>query len=240
MTSKTAAQPEPAQTLPLSQWIRFVVLMLILPAILLLCGGDLRWWQGWAYAVVLVVITVGGRVWADLRNPGLLAERAASTSAEGVKPWDKALSPLMTLSSSIVLYIVAGLDHRFGWSPGFPTGLEILGLVLVVLGYAFSTWAMVENRFFSGVVRIQTDRGHAVCDTGPYRIVRHPGYAGYFLDLPGIVLALASLWAIVPVVLALAITVVRTSLEDRTLQDELPGYRDYAKRTRFRLIPGVY
>ncbi|MHB1319112.1 MAG: methyltransferase family protein, partial [Anaerolineae bacterium] len=114
------------------------------------------------------------------------------------------------------------------------------GMVLVVLGWAVSTWALVENAYFSGVVRIQADRGHLVCDTGPYRIVRHPGYAGLFLTLPGSVLALSSLWAIVPVVVALVVAVVRTALEDRTLQDELPGYRAYAQRTRWRLVPGVY
>jgi len=240
MVTETTDQQAAAQTLAPSQWIRFVVLSLILPSILLLCGGDVRWWQGWAYAVVMFVITVGGRVWAERRNPGLMVERARAEDAEGVKPWDKALSPLMALSSSVVLYIVAGLDHRFGWSPPFPVWLAILGLVLILVGYAFSTWAMVENRFFSGVVRVQRDRGHTVCSSGPYRIVRHPGYAGNFLALPGIALALTSLWTIIPVALALAIAVMRTSLEDRTLQDELAGYREYAQSTRFRLIPGVY
>jgi protein-S-isoprenylcysteine O-methyltransferase Ste14 len=108
------------------------------------------------------------------------------------------------------------LDHRFGWSPLFPIWLNFLGLVLIALGYTFAEWALVENRFFSTTVRIQTDRGHVVCDSGPYRIVRHPGYAGNIPPLLGI------------------------TLEDRTLQDELPGYRDYARRVRYRLIPGIF
>ena len=99
---------------------------------------------------------------------------------------------------------------------------------------------MAENRFFSGVVRIQTDRGHVVCDSGPYRIVRHPGYAGNILALPGIALALSSVWTLIPATVALIITVLRTALEDRTLQEELPGYRDYARRVRYRLMPGIY
>jgi len=99
---------------------------------------------------------------------------------------------------------------------------------------------LVENRFFSVVVRIQTDRGHVVCDSGPYRIVRHPGYAGNILPLAGIVLALGSIWTLIPAMVALIITVIRTTLEDRTLQDELPGYRDYARRVRYRLIPGIF
>jgi protein-S-isoprenylcysteine O-methyltransferase Ste14 len=146
----------------------------------------------------------------------------------------------MALSSSLVIYVVAGLDHRFVWSPAFPTWLTIPGLILIFLGYAFSTWAMLENRFFSGVVRIQHERGHTVCDTGPYRIVRHPGYAGIFLALPGIALVLASLWSLIPVAVSLIIAVIRTALEDRTLQQDLPGYSEYAQRTRFRLIPGIY
>jgi protein-S-isoprenylcysteine O-methyltransferase Ste14 len=99
---------------------------------------------------------------------------------------------------------------------------------------------LAENRFFSSVVRIQIERGHVVCDTGPYRFVRHPGYAGSILPLLGIVLALGSVWTLIPAAVALVITAIRTVLEDKTLQEELPGYRDYARRVRFRLIPGVY
>lgn len=219
---------------------RLVVFSLVLAAIILVAGGDWGWVQGWAYAILLAVVSVGSRWWADRRHPGLLAERDSSQNLEDVKPWDRALSPLMALTSSIVIYVVAGLDHRFEWSPPFAPWLTLVGLVLTVLGWALSTWAMAENAFFSGVVRIQADRGHTVCDTGPYRIVRHPGYAGLFLTVPGTVLALASLWAIVPGSVALIVAAVRTALEDRTLQEQLPGYRDYAKRTRWRLVPGVY
>jgi protein-S-isoprenylcysteine O-methyltransferase Ste14 len=146
----------------------------------------------------------------------------------------------MALSVGFPLVIVAGLDHRFGWSPVFPLWLIVLGIFLIALGYAFSVWAFVENRFFSSVVRIQTDRGHVVCDSGPYRIVRHPGYAGNILPLLGIVLALSSLWTLIPAAVALVIAVIRTALEDRTLQDELPGYKEYARRVRYRLFPGIY
>ena len=146
----------------------------------------------------------------------------------------------MALSISFPLPIVAGLDHRFVWSPAFPLWLIVLGFILTSLGYAFAAWAMAENRFFSSVVRIQTDRGHAVCDSGPYGLVRHPGYAGNIPPLLGIVLALGSVWALIPAVATLIIAVVRTALEDQTLQEELPGYRDYARRVRYRLIPGIY
>ena len=156
------------------------------------------------------------------------------------KTWDKVLAPLMALSVSYPPVIVAGLDHRLGWSPVFPPWLIVFGFILISLGYAFATWAFMENRFFSSTVRIQTDRGHEVCDSGPYRVVRHPGYAGSTLPLLGIVLALSSVWALVPAAVALIIAVSRTALEDRALQEELPGYRDYAREVRYRLIPGIF
>ena len=116
----------------------------------------------------------------------------------------------------------------------------MVGFNFIAFGYAFASWALAENRFFSGVVRIQTDRGHVVCDTGPYRFVRHPGYAGSILPVFGIVLALGSVWTLIPAAVAAIIGVIRTTLEDQTLQKELPGYRDYTQRVRYRLIPGIY
>ena len=146
----------------------------------------------------------------------------------------------MAVSLVFPMVIVAGLDHRYNWSAEFPLWLIVLGFILTSIGYAFAAWALAENRFFSSVVRIQTDRGHVVCDSGPYRFVRHPGYAGNMLALFGIVLALGSVWTLIPAAVASIIAVIRTALEDQTLQEELPGYRDYTRRVRYRLIPGIY
>jgi len=221
-------------------WIKLILTYLLMPLVLLLMGWDLAWWQGWLYSVLFVVIGVGSRVLAEKRHPGLMAERSKFGKDQNVKLWDKVLAPLMAISLSFPLFIVAGLDHRFGWSTEFPIWLNILGFILITFGYAFASWAIIENRFFSSVTRIQKERGHVVCDSGPYRIVRHPGYAGNILALPGIVLALGSVWTIIPAIIALIIAVIRTALEDKTLQEELPGYRDYARRVRYRLIPGVF
>ena len=239
MASKTGTQ-KVVGGLPLRQWIRLAVIYLLLPLLLLGCGGDLGWAAAWVFSALIFAVGIGSRTWAERRHPGLLAERAVFGQSPGIKPWDKVLAPLMAVSISFPLVIVAGLDHRFGWSPAFPVWVNVFGLLLVAAGYALAAWAMAENRFFSGVVRIQTDRGHVVCDSGPYRWVRHPGYAGNILPLAGIVLALGSLWTILPAAFALGIAVTRTALEDRTLQDELPGYRDYARRVRYRLLPGIY
>jgi len=206
----------------------------------MISAGDFGWWQAWVFSLMFVAVGIGSRIWAERRHPGLLAERANFENAQDVKPWDKVLSPLMAVSVSFPMVIVAGLDHRYGWSAAFPIWLNILGFILIAAGYATAAWALAENRFFSGVVRIQTDREHAVCDTGPYRIVRHPGYAGSVLSLPGIALALSSVWTLIPAAIALVISVIRTALEDRTLQEELPGYREYAQRVRYRLVPGIY
>jgi protein-S-isoprenylcysteine O-methyltransferase Ste14 len=222
------------------QWVRLVATYLILPLILLVSGGDIGWWQAWVFAALIVAAGIGAHIWAERRHPGLMAERLEAATAPGVKPWDKVLAPLMAVSLVFPPVIVAGLDHRFNWSPMFPLWVNLLGLVLVAVGYALGTWAMVENRFFSGVVRIQTDRGHKVCDSGPYRLVRHPGYAGNSLALPGMVLAFSSVWTLLPAVWALMVVVIRTHLEDQALQKELPGYKKYAHRVRYRLLPWIY
>jgi len=222
------------------QWIRLVAVYLLIPLILLICGGDPGWWQAWVYSVLIVASGPGGRYLAELRHPGMMAERQSMENVRNAKPWDKLLAPLMAVSVSFPMMVVAGLDHRFNWTAPFPMWFVLPGLLLILVGYAFAAWALVENRFFSSVVRIQIDRGHTVCDTGPYRVVRHPGYAGNVLALPGIVLALSSAWTLIPAAVALIITVIRTLLEDQALKDELPGYRSYAERVRYRLIPGIF
>lgn len=230
----------PTQTVSPRQWIRLVAAYLLIPLILFLCAWDLGWWQAWLYSLLILASGIGGRLLVERRHPGLTAERQSIENIQDAKAWDRVLAPLMAVSLVFPMVIVAGLDHRFGWSPEFPLWLGGLGFVLIAFGYAFATWALIENRFFFSLVRIDTERGHVVCDTGPYRFVRHPGYAGNILPLFGIVLALGSLWALIPAAVAIIITVIRTALEDRTLHEELPGYRDYAQRVLYRLIPGIY
>jgi protein-S-isoprenylcysteine O-methyltransferase Ste14 len=225
---------------PVVFWTGLTTVYALHACVLMLCGYDWGWWQGWAYALLFAAAGIGMRRWAERRHPGLMAERAQLSRAPGIKSWDKLLSPLMALSLGLPLFVVAGLDHRFGWSPDFPSWLNILGLVLAAAAYGFVGWAFLENRFFSAVVRIQSDRGHVVCDTGPYKMVRHPGYSGSVLSPFAMALALGSVWTLIPAAAAVVIAVVRTALEDRTLQNELPGYRDYAGRVRYRLIPGIY
>ena len=239
MSEKTFNE-DSAQTVSPRQWTRLVAVYLLIPLILFMCGGELGWWHAWLYSMLILAAGIGGRIWAEQRHPGLTAERQNIDNIQNAKSWDKVLAPLMAVSVGYPMVIVAGLDHRYNWSPDFPLWLIVIGFILISLGYAYAAWALAENRFFSSVVRIQTDRGHVVCDSGPYRIVRHPGYAGNILALIGIVLALGSVWTLIPAAVASIIAVIRTILEDQTLQEELPGYRDYARRVHYRLIPGIY
>ena len=138
-----------------------------------------------------------------------------------------------------ILPVAALDDGRFRWLP-MPWWVCLMGYSLLIAGMVGLTWAESVNKFFEPTVRIQTDRGHKVIDTGPYRIMRHPGYVFSFAFFLGIPLALGSLWGLIPAMLMCLMLVVRTVLEDRTLQAELPGYREYAQRVRYRLIPGVW
>jgi protein-S-isoprenylcysteine O-methyltransferase Ste14 len=135
---------------------------------------------------------------------------------------------------------IATLDAgRMGWS-AVPQWVVIVGYVLLIGGIAVTTWAQAVNPFFEPGVRIQKERAQQVITSGPYRVVRHPGYAAAIVMFVGIPLALASWWGLLPAALAIALLVVRTGLEDRLLQAELSGYSDYARRTRHRLVPGIW
>ncbi len=219
--------------------IQLVIVVILIPFLPLLVSGRWNWWEAWVFGVVYALGFVISRLLVAQRHPDLLAERAHSLEQENAKSWDKVLAPIVALGGAVLL-LVAGLDVRFGWSAGFSMPLKIVALLLIVAGYAFGTWAMLANRFFSGLVRIQTERGHHVVSTGPYRWVRHPGYAGAVVTYFTMPVVLDSAWAFVPAVLLTIALVIRTWLEDQTLQGELVGYAEYARRVRYRLLPGVW
>lgn len=217
--------------------LKFMVHILVMPVILFLPAERVDWGMAWIYVGLLMIGTVTNTLLMMRNNPDLLIER--SQIKKGAKVWDQVLVRLVVLGP-LVMLIVAGLDKRFGWSPQMPLGVQIFALIVATAGYLLSSWAMMSNRFFSAVVRIQKDREHTVISAGPYRFIRHPGYAGgiiFFLTTP---LILSSLWTFVPAGLTTCVTVVRTFLEDKTLQNELDGYKDYTNQVRYRLLPGVW
>ena len=222
------------------QILRFALYVTLMPAVLFISSGRLDWGMAWAFAIIAVVFSVVSRVAAARRHPDLLAERAQTGEAEGTKSWDRVLVPIVALYGPLAILIVAGLDKRFGWSPPVPLWLQIAALLVVVLAYLVSTWAMVVNRFFSALVRVQAERGHTVVDSGPYRFVRHPAYSTGLVAQLAMCLVFGSLWSLIPAALTVVAIVVRTALEDRTLIEELPGYADYTRRVRYRLLPGIW
>lgn len=219
--------------------VQMVIVVIVAPFIPMIISGKWDWWQAWAYALASIFGFAVSRLIVNRVHPDLIRERARFMQAKDTKSWDRILAPLLGIGSILIL-VVAGLDRFYGWSSAFSQTVNILALIGVILGYAFSSWALVENRFFSGTVRIQTERGHHVVTTGPYRFIRHPGYAGGMFGYVFIPLLLDSLWAFVPSILLGIVMIVRTTLEDKTLQTELPGYAEYAQRTRYRLIPGIW
>ena len=222
---------------------RSILLMLffivVIPFLPLLISRDWDWWEAWVYAIISILGFAISRMLAARRNPDLLAERARFLQQEDAKPWDKLLSPLVGLGGGLIP-LVAGLDALFDWSPPFSMPVKILALFFILAGYALGSYALIENRFFSGMVRIQTERGHQVVSSGPYRWMRHPGYAGALLTYLATPFFLGSRWAFLPAIFLTIALLIRTSLEDKALQDDLEGYREYSRRVRFRLVPGVW
>ena len=221
------------------RWLmREVMGVLFVAATLFIPAGRLDWAMGWALVGIYAVWVAANALILIPTNPELLAKRAARKK-EGARTWDMVILSIVGLAT-MAKYIIAGLDVRFGWTAQMRLALQIGALVIGALGYALGTWAMAANPFFLMVVRIQKDRGHAVATGGPYRYVRHPGYAGTIAFELATPIMLGSLWALVPGGLAVLLAVVRTALEDRTLHEELDGYRDYAGKVRYRLLPGVW
>jgi protein-S-isoprenylcysteine O-methyltransferase Ste14 len=238
LNNQAAAKPDTA-----IDWkvvARFVIIGLLIPMIPILVAGRLDWWQAWVYVVLSVLPALGSRLILLRRNPDLIAERARFTQAEGIKGWDRSIVVWIAIVGPLIGMVVAGLDKRYAWSPEVALWLQLVAIAIFLLGYVLALWAMLANPFFSSVVRIQKDRGQNVISTGPYRFLRHPSYSGAMVSWVVTPVILGTLWVLVPVALVIALYVVRTALEDRTLQAELPGYRDYAQRVRYRLLPGVW
>lgn len=214
-----------------------VILLPILGALLFIPAGQLDWMMGWAVLSAYLVGLGATNLLVSLRHPDLAWERS-HIPATAVK-WDKTLTNLANLPTFLMLP-VAGLDTRFGWSPRFAWSIQLAALAVFILGNILVGWAMVTNRFFSSLVRIQVERGHVVVFSGPYRFIRHPGYLGMMAMQLLAPLALGSLWAMICGGMSGCLYIVRTILEDRTLQEELPGYTNYARKVCYRLLPGIW
>ncbi len=201
-------------------------------------AGDLGWPAAWCY-VGIVLGSSGLMLFGPFRLDETLVEERLGKPKAGAARWDRIFVALVGVFSLAEL-LVPGFDRRFGWTTGTQPWEFWCGLAAVATGTAGLMWAMRTNRFFSTVIRIQNDRGQHVVEGGPYRYVRHPGYAFWAIKTVGVPLLLGSHWAFGVAVPFIAMFVVRTALEDRLLANELPGYSEYAARTKWRLLPCVW
>ena len=214
--------------------LQVFALLIFTSAILFLSADNFKWLWGWVYIIIYLCYIL---INASILPEELIAERGKSK--DNVKNWDKILNRI-NIIPGLGLIVVSGLDQRFKWTSDLSIYFHVLGLVLYFAGSILFSWSMISNHFFSTLVRIQIDRDHKVATTGPYKLVRHPGYSGFILSSFGIPLILGSLWALIPAIVTGILFTIRTILEDRTLYLELEGYKEFSEKTRYRLIPGIW
>ena len=225
------------KTSPGALLLRLFALVAFLLGLLLLTSGRLAWLQAWLFSLAFGAFLAFYGMWALRNDPDQLAER--SHRKENVKNWDRIILSVYTLLL-LVMLTLAGLDGgRFHWAPLAPV-LQAGGWIVLALAGSWIWWTTAVNTFLSRWVRIQGERGQEPVSRGPYARVRHPMYLGVIVFMLCIPLVLGSGWALAPASLIGALFVLRTALEDKTLQAELPGYKEYAARVRYRLLPGVW
>ena len=214
------------------------ILIVLGIVILFVSAGTLAWINAWIYVGLVSIYQVISTVVLARVNPQVLNERGTVTKA-GTKTFDKvyiAVYPVFSFGSLVIM----GFDAiRYQWS-AMPFWLTFVGIFIFVSVAPVALWAMAVNKFFEWTVRIQNEREQYVCNSGPYVIIRHPGYAGLIMSLLAYPFILGSWWGFLPNLILILIIVIRTALEDRTLQKELPGYREYAQKVQYRLIPLIW
>ena len=215
--------------------LRWLLVQLGLAAVVLGSAGRLDVPMVWVLLGVYNAITL---VAVHGMAPELRSERFRfCPGAAGEDPWLR----LVALPFVIGHLIVAGLDvGRFHWSASMPLAVRVAGVLGGAAGVGMAYWAAAVNPFFSPVVRIQHERGHYLITGGPYGLVRHPGYLGILVAAPSGGLALGSWLSLLPLVGFLVLLFRRTAVEDRFLRKALPGYAEYARRVRDRLLPGLW
>jgi protein-S-isoprenylcysteine O-methyltransferase Ste14 len=235
----SASEPsQPREAFDRGRLVRFLLALPVYFALFMfLPAGTWAWTRGWLFIAVFVVSLAVLFVYLSRVNPEVLVAR--SITHKGTKRWDQILLGFFLTAVYAILPVAALDDGRFHWLP-LPWWVCGVGYLLFFAGLAIVTRAEAVNKFFEVTVRIQTDRGQTVIDTGPYAIVRHPGYASALLLFPGTALCMGSVWALIPAGISAALLILRTHWEDQMLQAELAGYKEYTQRVRYRLIPGIW
>jgi protein-S-isoprenylcysteine O-methyltransferase Ste14 len=217
---------------------RFIMGLMIIGAVLFGTAGTFRWPEAWIYIVIQFGWSAALTFYLWSHDPVLLEDRLKLTK-KSAKKWDKVLTFAST-PLYIFYLVIPGFDAvRYRWSH-VSTAVKVVCFILVILAFILITWIMKENTYLSRFVEIQEDRGHKTITTGPYRFVRHPMYIGTSVLLLALPLALGSLYALFPLFFCIVLMLVRTHLEDKTLHEELEGYEEYAQKTKYRIIPGIW
>lgn len=228
---------KPSARLVTTQMLQTLVTFLVIGGVLFLAAGRLDWPVAWAFLIIYFLIALVTAVWMLRTNQELTQERARP--GRNAKSWDNLLVGI-NLLLILALFAVIGLDAgRYGWSE-VPLALRGLGLLGFIPAFGLPLWAARVNAYLSSRVRIQEERGHVVVAAGPYRYIRHPMYAGMICYDVSVPLLLGSWWGLAVGAVMIAAVILRTALEDRTLQQELPGYEAYSRQVRYRLLPGVW
>jgi len=207
-------------------------------ALLFIAAGTLHWPAAWVYLAAMSALGLGSGSWLAKTDPALLAERMRPMMQEEQPAADKKFM-LMFGMAALIWFVAIGLDERFHAS-NIPVVLQALGLVMLVASTGYIMWVMRENSFAAPVVKVQSERGHRVIDTGPYAHVRHPMYSGTVLYFFGTPLLLGSWWGVALAPLFVVLFAIRAGIEERALLAGLPGYADYIARVRYRLVPGIW
>lgn len=219
--------------------VKIVIMIIFFMALIFVPAGTFKWLEAWIFLLLYFLFVAALVIWLKKNDPELLKERMTAKKKKNVKGWDRAIIFAYTLLVP-ALIVLAGLDAvRFRWSK-VPLAIKVLGFIGFVPVLILVFWTINENSYLSEMVRIQEERGHQVCTTGPYRYVRHPMYVGVIIFLFCLPLCLGSLYALIPASLSVILFILRTALEDKTLQQELSGYKEYTEKVRYRLIPGMW
>ena len=219
--------------------IRTVVWIAAMAAILFVAAGTARWPAAWVFLLELGGIGLALGLWLARHDPALLEERMSLGMQPAQKTWDKLFMGSIFVAWTAWLVLMALDAVRFRWSH-VPLWLQVVGAILILLCMYLAQLTMRENSFAAPVVKIQSERGHHVVSSGIYAHIRHPMYAGALLFFVGTPLLLGSWYGLAAAPVMAATLVVRTLFEERMLMAELPGYREYVARVRYRLIPGIW
>lgn len=219
--------------------LKTVLMIIFFLVLIFVPAGTFKWPEAWIFLLFYFSWLTAVIIWLKKNDPELLKERMTARKKKNVKRWDKVFVFAYSLAA-VGLNVLIGLDAvRFRWSH-VPLAVKVIGFLGFILGASIVTLTMKENTYLSEMVRIQEERGHQVCTTGPYQYVRHPMYVGVIIFIFCLPLALGSFYSLIPAFVIVILFFIRTALEDKTLHDELPGYKEYAEKVRYRLIPGVW